>query len=348
MTELERLISQLEPKLRDAFLAAVDDLRGSIDDRALIEALRAGDIEAAIDALHISQSAFNDYFMTRLSGFQALGSFAVQAISALREAPTFRFDMTNPRAENKIRTEALTRVVGYTAEQIETARRVIGDGFAKGDGPQTIAIDVAGRINRTTGRREGGIIGLSDPQATYVENMRARLLSGDPREMAKVLGRFDKDGKWIEGTGMTLRDRRFDAQIKKAIMAEKPVPAAMVEKMVARYTDRLIKHRAETVARTDTATSVMLSRAEGYQQALDEADLPDEALEKTWRHLGGLKGARDQHVAMNNVKVQGIATPFVMPDGTLMQHSHDPAGGAKHCANCACDTWFKIDFGWGL
>lgn len=348
MTELDRLISRLEPELQAAFMRAVDDLRGNIDDRALLAALRAGDIDAAIEALNISQAAFNDYFMARMSGFSQLGSFAAQAISALRDAPTFRFDMTNPRAENKIRTEAITRVVGYTTEQIDMARSVIGDGFANGDGPQKIALDVAGRISRATGRREGGIIGLSDPQVAYTQSMRARLLSGDPVQMVRVLGRFDRDGEWIEGTGMTLRDRRFDAQIKKAIMAGEPVPAADVEDMVARYTDRLIKHRAETVARTDVAQSVMMSRAEGYQQALDAAGLPDDALTKTWRHLGGPKRARDQHIEMSNVTVRGINTPFFMPDGTLMQHSHDPSGGAKHCVNCRCDTWFKIDFGWGL
>lgn len=266
----------------------------------------------------------------------------------------FRFDMTNPRAENRIRTEAAARVVGYVDEQRETARRVIADGFARGEGPQTIATDIAGRINPTSGRREGGIVGLSDPQVRYVESMRGRLLSGDPNEMVKVLGRFDKDGKWIPGTGQTLRDRRFDASIKRAIAdvaAGKPNPLtrAKINEMSAKYSDRLLARRAEDIARTETAQGVMLARAEATAQALDKESLPDQAVSKGWRHLGS-KGeeARQDHVAMAGTEVVGLQTPFLMPDGVLMQHSHDPAGGVKHNANCRCGTDFKIDWAYGL
>lgn len=265
----------------------------------------------------------------------------------------FRFDMTNPRAEQKIRTEAAARVTGYVEEQIETARRVIADGFARGEGPQNIATDIAGRINPISKRREGGIIGLSDPQAGYVESMRARLLSGDPEEMIKVLGRFGEDGKWIEGTGLTLRDRRFDAQIKRAIRdvaagKRNPLTRAKVDEMTARYSDRLLARRAEDVARTETAQGVMLARAEATRQALDRDSLDDAAVTKTWLHSGGIRHARDTHLAMHDKAVTGLSTPFLLPDGSVMQHSHDPDGGVKNNANCRCNTDFAIDWAHGL
>jgi hypothetical protein len=265
----------------------------------------------------------------------------------------FRFDMTNPRAEAKIRTEAASRITGYVDEQVETARRVIADGFQRGEGPETIATDIAGRINPISGKREGGIVGLSDPQVTYVESMRRRLLSGDPHEMIKVLGSFGKDGKWVEGTGQTLRDRRYDASIKKAIRevaAGKPNPltADRVDEMTAKYSDRLLKRRAEDIARTETAQSVMAARAEATQQAMDKDNLPDEALSKEWRHLGGIRHARDSHLIMNGQKVIGMNTPFFLPDGSIMLHTHDPQGGVKNNANCRCDTAFDLDWSHGL
>ena len=266
---------------------------------------------------------------------------------------TFRFDMTNPRAEARIRTEAAARVAGYVDEQIETARRVIADGFARGDGPQNIATDIAGRINPISGRREGGIVGLSDPQAGYVDSMRARLLSGDPDEMAKVLGSFDKDGKWKPGTGMTLRDRRYDGAIKRAIAAiakgkPNPLTRERVDEMTAKYADRLLRRRAEDIARTETAQGVMMARAEATAQALAREALDDQAVEKTWRHLGGLDDARDTHLTMHGRSVTGLTMPFILPDGSVMQHSHDPAGGVRNNANCRCGTDFNIDWAFGL
>ncbi|MEY4056176.1 MAG: hypothetical protein RL519_1511, partial [Pseudomonadota bacterium] len=252
-----------------------------------------------------------------------------------------------------IRTEAASRVAGYTDEQIETARRVIGDGFQRGDGPQQIAIDIAGRINPISKRREGGIIGLSDPQAGYVDNMRRRLLSGDPDEMLKVLGRFNKDGKWIEGTGMTLRDRRFDRSIQKAIRdvaAGKPNPLTRdkIDEMAAKYSDRLLARRAEDIARTETASGVEMARAEATKQALDKAGLPDEALTKFWYHSGGPDHARGWHLAMHGKSVIGVDTLFELPDGSLMKYPHDPAGGAKNNVSCKCRGEHRIDWLFGL
>lgn len=391
--ELLDLINELEPALAAAFLAAITMLRAGIDYQRLLDALRAADIEAALDALNIDRGAFTGYAIERQSGFAKAGAIESTVLTKQRAAafqaprapslrgpitepagpgrtpppsppalsldgpePTniiFRFDMTNPRAEAQIRTEAATRIAGYVDEQVETARRVIADGFARGEGPQTIATDIAGRVNPISKRREGGIIGLSDPQVSYVESMRARLLSGDPDEMMKVLGRFDKEGKWVEGTGMTRRDRRFDKSIKKAIAdiskgKPNPLTRDKVDEMAAKYSDRLLAKRAEDVARTETAQGVMAARAEATKQALGKSNLADDAVTKTWRHLGGLHHARDWHLAMNDKSVEGIDAVFFMPDGSLMKYAHDPDGGAKNNVACRCDTTFDIDWMAGL
>ncbi|AJA07457.1 hypothetical protein SKP52_02610 [Sphingopyxis fribergensis] len=387
--DLAALIDKLDPRLRDAFRAAIEALRRGINFLALETALRAGDIDAAIDALNIERAAFSGYVLEKQAGFAEAGAFASEELTKSRRAapkrdttkfpsitspiipppadppspPTlvapgggdiqFRFDMTNPRAENRIRTEAALRVEGYTVEQIETARRVIADGFQKGQGPQTIATDIAGRINPISGRREGGIIGLSDPQVGYVESMRARLQSGDPDEMMKVLGSFDKEGKWKPGTGLTRRDRRYDPEIKRAIAAiakgkPNPLTADRIDEMTAKYSDRLLARRAEDIARTETASGVEMARAEATRQALDKAGLPSEALTKGWIHQGGTENARDQHLAMNGKEIVGIDTNFLLPDGTLMLFPHDPAGGAKHNANCRCRGEQRIDWAYGL
>lgn len=394
--ELQDLIDQLEPALAAIFIAAIMLLRAEIDFDRLVNALRAKDVDAALDALRVERSVFSGYVVERQSAFAKAGTASAEVLTKKRaqafrrpRAPSlrgpvvadvapagpsgpqrpappamsfdgpeptnivFRFDMTNPRADDKIRTEAASRVTGYVGEQIETARRVIADGFQRGEGPQTIATDIAGRINPISGKREGGIVGLSDPQVTYVESMRRRLLSGDPDEMMKVLGSFDKDGKWKEGTGQTLRDRRYDRPIKKAIRdvaAGKPNPLTpdKVAEMAAKYSDRLLARRAEDIARTETAQGVEMARAEATKQALDKAGLPDIAVTKTWVHQGGIRHARDGHLAMNGRTVDGIDMPFILPDGSVMLYPHDPAGGVKNNANCRCRGDQAIDWAYGL
>ncbi len=391
--ELQRLIDSLAPALAAVFIAAIATLRAGINFPRLLSALRSGDTDAAIDALNIERGVFSGYVVERQAAFASAGAevsrlltdervafFRDTSPEARRRAPEtaptgpswprppappapslegpepssiqFRFDMTNPRAEARIRTEAATRVTGYVDEQIETARRVIAEGFARGEGPQTIATDIAGRINPLSGRREGGIIGLSGPQVGYVESMRSRLLSGDPDEMAKVLGRFS-DGKWVEGTGMTLRDRRFDRTIKKAIadiVKGKPNPLTRdkIDEMTAKYSDRLLARRAEDISRTETAQGVMMARAEATKQALDKDGLADDDVTKVWRHLGGVHHARDWHLAMNGKSVVGLEAVFFLPDGSLMKHAHDPEGGAKNNVACRCGTDFDIDWAAGL
>lgn len=334
---LEQLIEKLEPELAGAILDALQALRDGVNLEALEEALARNDIEAAIAALDISPADFNKYTIARMSAYAEAGALEAAYIpTSDANAVRFTFDMSNPRAEQWIRTQAAERIAGYTSEQIEAARETINDGYSRGDGPQQIALDVAGRIDRVSGRRQGGIIGLSDPQAGYVRSMRSRLLSGNPEEMRKVL------------SGMTLRDKRYDALILRHIMAGTPLKRVDVDKLTARYADRLLRRRGEDIARTETAQGVMAARRESYAQALEKEGLPPEAITKRWRHLGGLDDARELHLIMAGKEVVGLNTPFVLPDGTAMQHSHDPAGGVRNNVNCRCGTDFEIDFLHGL
>jgi hypothetical protein len=96
-------------------------------------------------------------------------------------------------------------VTRITDEAKEVLRAAILDGYTAGRHPNSIAVDIAGRM--VGGKRVGGLVGLSGGvgpdgkltgQVAHVASMRARLASGDPAEMAKVFG-------------MTRRDKRLDS-----------------------------------------------------------------------------------------------------------------------------------------
>jgi hypothetical protein len=116
----------------------------------------------------------------------------------------FRFDVKNPRAEDIIRQRSSEQITAVTENTRQAARVLIEAGYASGRNPNDIALDLVGKVNRATGNREGGIIGLTGPQTQAALNLRDRLASGTASEMRKVLG-------------MGLRDKRFDSVIEGAI-----------------------------------------------------------------------------------------------------------------------------------
>jgi len=341
--QFRTLIAKLAPDLRKAFSAGVADLGDRVDMKALVEALKRNDIDGAIAAMHITEGAFYQYAATKTAAYAQGGALAATTINGPPGGGVaFRFDMANPRAQEWIAANVADYVTRLTDEAKEVLRAAILEGYTAGRHPNNIAVEIAGRMQG--GKRVGGLVGLSGGvgpdgkltgQVAHVASMRARLASGDPAEMAKVFG-------------MTRRDKRFDSAIRKAIEAGKPVSAADIERMTQRYTDRLIAKRAEDIARTETGMAVMSSRAESWDQAAETLGYDASAVIKRWVHGGGVKDPRPHHVAANGMIVEGLDTPFILENGAVMQYALDPSGGPAECANCTCDTTFRMDHSKGV
>jgi hypothetical protein len=253
-----------------------------------------------------------------------------------------RFQMSNKSAEKKIEKSVAKLVTNLKKETKETVREVILDGYKKGLHPNSIALDIAGRINMSTGKRQGGVVGMSRPQAEASRNFRERLESGEPAEMSKVLD-------------MKLRDKRFDGTIEKAIAEakEKGKPVILgedkIDSMVDRYVNSSLRLRGETIARTETMSAVNAGSLESFEQALDKSEFSEKAVTRTWRTSGGAN-VRDSHLDMEGQVVEGLDEPFVSGLGNeLMQPGDTSLGaGAEDVCNCACDVEIDIDFTEGV
>lgn len=334
--QLLGLIDGLSPEVEKAFLEAIESIRSQIVLREIVARLEARDIEGAIRALHVDEAAFQPLAEAMRQAFNQGGALVVQNMPRMTDPMggrvVVRWDMSNQRAEAIIRELSSTRITAVTEDTKKMAREKIEAGYAKGQGPNTIALDLAGRVSPVTKRREGGILGCTAQLARTVESARESLLSGDSAGMRHylTLGR---------------RNKLFDRTVAKAIREGTPLPPEMVTKIVGKLADSYVKLRANTVARSETGSSVMSAKHEAYQQMLDKTGRDMSLVKRRWRTAGDAR-VRHSHMALNGQEVTGMDLPFQSPLGNLMRHPMDTALGAgpEDRIGCRCDLDYIFDF----
>lgn len=332
-------IGAWEPEIRRAFLDAIEDLRSGADVQAIAERIERGDVDGALRAVGIDAAAFRGFERAIEEAFNAGGTAAIGGLPALMEPDgarlAIRFDGRFLRAERIIRDHSSRLVTRIVDDQRDAIRAALREGLEIGLNPRTTALDIVGRINRATGRREGGIVGLSGPQERHVASARRELLSGDPTQLANYLTR-------------ERRDRRFDAIVRRAIADEKPVAAADVSRITARYSDRLLELRGETIARTETIASVNAGQDEAMRQVIDTGRVRVDQITKTWIAASDPR-TRDTHAAMNGQRV-AFGAAFTSPSGAQLMYPGDQSLGApaSEIIQCRCTIRHAVSWLDGL
>jgi hypothetical protein len=159
----------------------VADLRNAADLQRVIAALQSGDLQEAITAMHLDPAAFGDMQDAIARSYGAGGQSAASHMpgftDAFGRAIVVRFDARNPRAEGWLSEHSSTLVTRILDDQRQGLRQALTAGMVQGQNPRTVALDIVGRIDRTTGQRSGGIIGLTSQQTEFAANARAELAS---------------------------------------------------------------------------------------------------------------------------------------------------------------------------
>jgi hypothetical protein len=326
------LLDDYSLAIRNAFLEVVAEIVSRVTLRLVVERLDKGDITGAIAALHIERHAFNPV-LDKIAEAYNVGGVLTADNLPLRE-PTghrlvFRFDVRNPAAEQWLREHSSQLVTNIVDDQRSAVRAALTEGLSLGANPRSTALDIIGRTSRVSGRREGGIIGLTGQQSQAVSNARQRLLSGDPTQMREYLG-------------LTRRDKRFDKTVLAAIEAEKPVPADMVARITGRYADRLLQLRGETLARTETMTALNVAADQAMDQAIAAGHVSAAEVIDIW-HSAGDDRVRHTHQVLNR---QAVAhnTGFRSPSGVTLRYPGDPLAPAFETIGCRCWREMKIDY----
>lgn len=342
--ELDLLARRLEPAIRKAFDQAIASVRSQAQLNLLAELLRAGQIDAVLEALGfdeqqlspVAESVRQAFVGGADAGMQELPTLSLRQQVRGRYNPhsdtpllRFGFDMRNQQVESWLQSNSSRLITGIVNDQRVLVRQHLRRSMAEGANPRQSALDLIGRVGNT-GRRSGGIVGLTAQQAEFVANLRQQLASGNPSQMAEYFGR-------------QRRDRRLDGIVKRAIAAGKPVSAADIEKIAGRYADRLLALRGEMIARTESLTAMNAGREEAYRQQIEAGRLAPENVIGGWSATGDGR-TRHSHQAMNGQE-RPFGQPFQTPRGAYLRFPGDSALGAgpKEIIGCRCTKTYRID-----
>lgn len=324
-----KLLSQFEPTLRAGFLASINEITSKVLLAEVISALNRGNVTEAIAALHIEPAAFEAFRDARAAAYIAAGK---ETVATLPPRPgvgpmIVRFDARAPLAEQWLGRDSSRWITRLTEEQQQVARNFLEAGMVRGDNPRTVALDLVGRIDPQLGRRTNGLLGLSLPQEQAWRN--ARLALSSPETMAQFLNN-------------KLRDHRYDPWIEKALRDGVPLTPEQQQLMLQRYSDRLLKHRGDTVARTEMMAALHAGTRQAYQEAIDAGHITKEEIKRTWDSTGDRK-VRSSHEYLDGQEV-GFDEPYVTESGVQIMFPGDPTAPVSEIANCRCNELYRIDF----
>ena len=330
--EFEELFNKKWPDLAAAFEASVRGLKSAVLMNILEEAIRRADVEGVINILQIDDVAFAPLARAVSDTFAAGAEFEMSS-SITKRPPNFRRVIVNfvgdhPRARGAVQRLGAELIQEVSESVKQTVRDLVNDSIAAGRHPRTVALEIAGRYNKVTKRREGGVLGLTQHQRNYIENARKQIENLDPAYFKREL-----------------RDGRYDRTVKKAIKDGIPLPKDKVDEIVRRYEDRMLHKRAETIARTETISALNAGREEGFGQMAEKMGLPPGAYAKRWQSTPNSKRTRDSHRALNGKKV-GPSEPFRTINGHLLNYPGDRSLGApgSEIINCRCTVHFDVDW----
>lgn len=331
--EFMKALDSLSPAVQQAFIASVQKFATSVPLDRLEAAIAANDNGALFDLLSYDRGDFS-IFDRALADAMAQGGdataayFAGMAKAQGANVVKVAFDATAPEATAWLRERSSTLIAEIVEQQREAVRNLLTAATEQGRGVRAVARDIVGTLNRATGRREGGVLGLTQAQAGYADNALTELLSGDAGALRNYLDR-------------QLRDRRFDAAVHRAIKDGKPVLMGQAEKMVRFYRSALLKKRGEAVARTEVIAALNEGRAELRQQLVDDGIVRAQDVLLEWDAANDMD-TRPSHAAMDG-QTRPMGQPFVSGDGNLLMYPGDRSRGApaSDVINCFA-PWTRI------
>lgn len=340
MTSIYKQLDSLEalkiPEVREIFL---ETMQGIVDDAILSEIIKAvekNDVDAVMRAIGFNQAKLNPIIDAIEDAYKKAGvtigaSYPTLIMPDLSKL-VFVFDVRNVRAEQYLREKSSSLITLLTDEARENVRITLEKGLIQGNNPKSTALDIVGRVDPVTKKRIGGIIGLTNTQEVWQSNTRKSLENLDKKYFNK-----------------TLRDKRFDSIVKKAIKENKPLPKDTIDKIVTSYKNKALKYRADVISRTEVIQAINAADWESHKQLIETGSkITENDVKRFW------DSSNDQRVRWSHARMDikyekngiGINEPFESPTGARMMFPGDSSLGAdgNETIQCRCRVKIKVDW----
>jgi hypothetical protein len=244
-----------------------------------------------------------------------------------------RFSAGDPRSARWLTNHSSTLIREIIEEQRELAREKLAQGMREGRNPRSLVDDLVGIFDRSKQQRVGGIIGLTRQQAEWGATAEAELR--DP-------------ARWGEYLRRKRRDKRLDRVLRRAQREGRGLTADEARKLRARYEDRLLALRGETIARTEAITALHQGQDAAIRGLVDGGKVNASQVKRVWDATGDSR-TRSSHLAMEGQRV-GMDEPFTTPSGARLLYPSDTSLGASasETIQCRCTVRVEIDYFEGL
>lgn len=334
-TAFEKFYALQIPEVRDAFIEAMQDVVDEASLKEMEEAIKANDIDRLVQASGFNPVVLNKVVDKIEEVYERSGSRLVDGWPRLRNGlglikPVF--NIRNTAVEEDLRKFSSQFITNISNEVRESVQITLTDGMARGLNPRETALNIVGRMDRTTGKRIGGTIGLSSNQVRWVNNARLYLENLDER--------------YLE---LRLRDKRFDSVVRKAIAEGKKLDKKTISRLITAYENRALKYRGDAIARTETMQAINRAERAAIAQNIEEGLVSSDMITKWWsdskdervRHSHKTLGA-----VYNKEHAIGFDEYFETETGSRLLYPGDISAGADlhEIIHCRCKCEYETDF----
>ena len=240
--------------------------------------------------------------------------------------------LRDKRAEQWLRTKSTSLLSGLQVLWTGQVQRTIASGLERGINPNSVGLELAGRINRQTGKREGGSVSLGELELGQVSDFRRCLV-----ELDQTYFEYD------------LRNKRSDKTVHLAICEKKPLELEKITTLVNQFEAKLLKHQYDILVRTEMLSAINRSAYLSVKKSIDDSGMSELASTRIWNSCGDDK-VRPSHKALDGQCLTGFSECFVSPiTGAKMMYPGDISLGApdEEIRGCRCRVIYRTDFAYG-
>jgi len=303
-----KLLDDTWPGVRSEFVAAMRQARAGVDMKALEAAIGRGDVDAAFRALRFDAA---DLFKTDTAITAAMNAGGNYQMGAFQ----------------------------YATRRAPIASRVVQSFGGRNERAERIALDLGSRLVTEV---------VDDTRVMIAQTIRAGLEAGaGPRRTALDIGGRVVNGKRQGGlVGLDSRRAGWVQNYRAKLLAEGR-PQSQIDRMAQRYSNKLLRQRGETIARTETLKALNAGRQEALDQLIENPnnDVRAEDVVRAWDSTGEDGRTRQSHLDADKQDPVPQGQPFIV-GGYSMMYPGDSSMGAPpgETINCRCYVDVRIDF----